>query len=134
MTNDGNVHQRNVHNHDETPPNTLPANHISAPSSPVPYTTKNHDHEFGEQFATALTIGGMGLSLFMTIFALFHVDVFLRVYRLPLQTYSTGNVIITLVNTANSLVGAYLLDAAATKMNRSDLIGISGSVLAVCFL
>jgi len=98
------------------------------------YTTKEKDHEFGQQFAMALTIAGMGLSLLVTVFSLFHVDVFLRVYKLPLHSYSTGNLIFTIVNTSNDLIGAYLLDAVATKMNRSDLIAISGSLLALCFL
>lgn len=130
---DGNFHHRHVHRHDETLPKTIPVNESSALSI-TDLTTKHHDHEFDRQFATALTIAGIGISLLMTVFALFHVDVFLRVYRLPLQTYSIGNVIITLITTANDLVGAYFLDVAATKMNRSDLIGISGSVLALCFL
>jgi len=95
---------------------------------------KSHDHEFGQQFMTALTIAGMGLSLLVTVFGLFHVDVFLRVYRLPLHAYSTGNLIFTVINTSNGLLGAYLLDAAATRMNRSDLIGISGCIFALCFL
>ena len=95
---------------------------------------KHRDHEFSHQFTMALTIAGMGLSLLMTVFALFHVDVFLRVYRLPLRSYSTGNLIITVVNTSNDLFGAYLLDTAATIMNRSDLVGLSGTMLAVAFL
>ena len=130
---DGNFHHRHVHRHDETLPKTITVNE-SLVLSTTDLMTKHHDHEFDRQFATALTIAGIGISLLMTVFALFHVDVFLRVYRLPLQTYSIGNVIITLITTANDLVGAYFLDVAATKMNRSDLVGISGSVLALCFL
>jgi hypothetical protein len=95
---------------------------------------KNRDHDFSHQFSMALTIAGMGLSLVMTVFALFHVDVFLRVYRLPIRSYSTGNLIIMVVNTSNDLFGAYLLDTAATTMNRSDLVGLSGVILAVAFL
>eukprot|EP00536_Pseudo-nitzschia_multiseries_P012793 jgi/Psemu1/244859/estExt_Genewise1.C_5080038 len=76
----------------------------------------------------------MGLALLVTIFSLFHVEMFLRVYRLPLHAYSTGNLFFTLINTSNDLLGAYILDAAATRMNRSDLIGISGCTLALFFL
>ena len=138
MTADGNFHHRHVVPASPLIPVNLEFtnnNDASSPSTSGLYTSmKNQDHEFGQQFATALTIAGMGLSLLLTVFALFHVDVFLRVYRLPLRAYSTGNLIITVVNTANDLLGAYLLDAAATKMNRSDFIGISGAVLALCFL
>ena len=133
MNADGNFHHRHAHRHDETLPKTHAPTDLSIP--PVTdLATKKHDHEFGRHFATALTIAGIGLSLLMTVFSPFHVDVFLRVYRLPLQTYSIGNVIITLITTANDLIGAYFLDMAATKMNRSDLVGISGSILALCFL
>lgn len=141
MTSDGNFHHRHVHRYEETLPASPLAsislqagNSTSSPSASTLHTMKKHDHEFGQQFAMALTMAGIGLSLFLTVFTLFHVDVFLRVYRLPLHAYSTGNLIITVVNTANDLLGAYLLDAAATKMNRSDFIGISGTILALCFL
>jgi hypothetical protein len=141
MINDGNSHNRRTHRHDEKiipapVSGSAPLQYTNSLPSPISslYTTKDHDHEFGQQFATALTMAGMGLSLLVTVFALFHVDVFLRVYRLPLHLYSTGNLIITVVNTSNDLIGAYFLDAAATKMNRSDLIGLSGTVLTLCFL
>lgn len=98
------------------------------------HSSESIDHEFGQQFMMALTIAGMGLSLLVTVFSLFHVDVFLRVYRLPLRAYSTGNLIFTVVNTSNDVLGAYLLDEAATRMNRSDLIGISGCILSIFFL
>lgn len=76
----------------------------------------------------------MAASLLVTVFGLFHVDVFLRVYRLPLHAYSFGNLAFSVVNTTNDLMGAWLLDYAATKMNRSDLIGTSGSIFALTFL
>lgn len=107
---------------------------LKFPSSPTASSIKNRDHQFGQQFMIALTIAGMCSSLLSTIFSLFHVDIFLRVYRLPLHAYSVGSLIFSVVNTANDLMGAWLLDAAATKMNRSDLIGISGCIFALCFL
>lgn len=140
MIADGNSYQRLIHRYDgiiqasTLGSSPLQFTNISSSSTSSVDMTKSHDHEFGEQFMMALTIAGMGLSLLVTVFALFHVDVFLRVYRLPLRAYSTGNLIITVVNTSNDLLGAYLLDAAATKMNRSDLIGLSGTILALCFL
>jgi len=141
--NDTNSHHRLIHRHDEINPPTSGSaalqgsNNLlssSSKSTSTSYSMKSHDHEFGQQFMTALTIAGMGLSLLVTVFGLFHVDVFLRVYRLPLHAYSTGNLIFTVINTSNGLLGAYLLDAAATRMNRSDLIGISGCIFALCFL
>lgn len=140
MTVDDNPNQRLIHRHDEIFPVSSSSNAplqsktTSSLSTPSLYKTKTHDHEFGQQFTMALTIAGMGLSLLVTVFALFHVDMFLRVYRLPLRAYSTGSLVITVVNTSNDLLGAYLLDAAATKINRSDLIGLSGTILALCFL
>lgn len=140
MVAEGNFHQRIIHRHDEVLPSSSSVSSPlktanSSPTSPAGVlVTKKKDHDFSLQFTTALTIAGMGLSLFVTVFALFHVDVFLRVYRLPLHAYSTGNLIITVVNTSNDLIAAYLLDAAATKINRSDLIGISGTILALGFL
>lgn len=111
---------------------TDPTSPIKFPSSPA--TTKVRDHHFGQQFKIALSVAGMAASLLVTTFGLFHVDVFLRVYRLPLHAYSVGNLAFTVVNTTNDLLGAWLLDAAATKINRSDLIGVSGCIFALCFL
>ena len=134
MMNDKNAHQRLIHRYDDyiNPPLLVSAasqdssTSSSSKSNSNSYSMKSHDHEFGQQFSMALTIAGMALSLLVTVFGLFHVDVFLRVYRLPLHAYSTGNLVLTVVNTSNDLLGAWLLDAAATRMNRSDLIGISG--------
>jgi hypothetical protein len=107
---------------------------LKFPSSPSGLQAKSRDHQFGNQFMLALTIAGLCSFLLSTVFGLFHVDVFLRVYRLPLHAYSVGSLAFSIVNTANDLIGAYLLDAAATRMNRSDLIGISGCIFALCFL
>jgi len=128
VTNDDNTYHRHTHRHEESTASPL------SPSSKIVYSTKNQDHEFGHQFMTALNIAGVSFSLLVTVFSLFHVDVFLRVYRLPLHAYSTGNLVFTFVNTSNDLLGAWLLDAVATKINRSDLIGISGCIFALCFL
>jgi len=88
-----------------------------------------------QQFMMGLTIAGVATCLLVTTFGLFHVDVFLRVYNLPLETYSRGNVVYAVVNTFNDFLGAWLMDSLASRsVNRSDLIGISGSLLALCFL
>lgn len=102
-------------------------NKFSAASS----TMKN---QFGQQFKVAISIAGMAASLLVTTFGLFHVDLFLRVYRLPVHAYSIGNLVFTVVNTTNNLLGAWFLDAAASKIDRSDLIGLSGCIFALCFL
>ena len=87
------------------------------------------------QFLFGLTIAGVATCLLVTTFGLFHVDVFLRVYNLPLETYSHGNVVYAVVNTVNDFMGAWLLDSLASQsMNRSDLIGISGGLFALCFM
>ena len=89
---------------------------------------------YGAQFMFGLTIAGLASSLLTTIYGLFNVDVFLRVYKLPLSTYSVGNVIFSVINTANDVLGAWLVDSVATWMNRSDLIGIAGCMFSICFL
>jgi hypothetical protein len=89
-----------------------------------------------------LTMAGMAASLLTTMFGMFHVKLFLTAYQLPLATYSIGNVIYSLVNTANDVAGAWLVDQAATVVRadrttvrkRSDLIGGTGCVFALCFL
>jgi ABC-type multidrug transport system fused ATPase/permease subunit len=96
------------------------------------FLTKRRD--FGSQYMLGLTIAGVASSLLTTIFGLFHVDVFLRAYKLPLVTYSVGNFVFSILNTANDLLGAWIVDSAATSMDRSDLIGVSGCIFAICFL
>jgi hypothetical protein len=120
------------------------ANHLLIPSSPLPLTdadTKGHgsidsyQHQHHlHQFSLVLTLSGMCCALLSTVFGLFHIDVFLRVYQLPLHAFSTGSVVFSIINTANDLLGAWLLDVAATKIDRSDLIGVSGVLFSLCFL
>lgn len=95
---------------------------------------KSRDHEFGQQFMVALTVAGMAASMLITTFGLFHLDLFFEVYHLPIHSYNVGNVVFTVVNTTNNLLGAWFLDAAASKIDRSDLIGLSGCIFALCFL
>ena len=133
VANDVNTHHRHVQTRqDET--TALSSSLPLSPQLSSKTLLKNQDHEFGQRFMMALNIAGVAFSLLVTVFSLFYVDVFLRVYRLPLHSYSTGNLVFTVVNTTNDLLGAWLLDAAATRMNRSDLIGIAGSLFALCFL
>lgn len=90
---------------------------------------------FYSQFKLGLTIAGVASCLLVTTFGLFHVDVFLRVYKLPLETYSRGNLVFAVVNTMNDFLGAWLLDSiASTSINRSELIGISGCIFAISFM
>ena len=133
VANDVNTHHRHIQTRqDET--TALSSSLPLSPQLSSKTLLKNQDHEFGQRFMMALNIAGVAFSLLVTVFSLFYVDVFLRVYRLPLHSYSTGNLVFTVVNTTNDLLGAWLLDAAATRMNRSDLIGIAGSLFALCFL
>ncbi|KAL3938267.1 MAG: hypothetical protein SGBAC_006790 [Bacillariaceae sp.] len=87
-----------------------------------------------QQFLLALNIAGIASFLLITVFDLFHVDVFLRAYRLPLETFSTGNLIFSLINTTTVFLGAWLLDSLASRGRRSDLIGVSGFLFAGIFL
>lgn len=82
-----------------------------------------------------LTIAGVASSILTTIFGLFHVDVFLRVYKLPLSSYTNGNLIFSVVNTLNDLAGAWVVDhASATTISRHDMVGVAGCLFAFCFL
>lgn len=90
---------------------------------------------FYSQYKMGLTIAGVASCLLVTTFDLFHVDVFLRVYELPLKSYSRGSVIFALMNTIIDFLGAWLLDSMASgSISRSDLIGISGYVFSICFM
>ena len=92
-------------------------------------------YQYNARFLRGLTLAGVASSLLTTVFGLFHVDVFLRVYELPLSTYATGNLIFSFINTANDLLGAWLVDAAAaTTASRSAMVGIAGCLYAACFL
>jgi len=90
--------------------------------------------QLGKHVLLGLTVAGVASSILTTIFGLFHVDVFLTAYALPLPTYSLGSFVFSIINTANDLAGAWLVDHIATTMARSDLVGISGCIFAFCFL
>ena len=81
-----------------------------------------------------LTIGGVASTVLTTAYSMFQVDVFLRVYLLPLQTFSWGSLVISLSNTANDLVGAWVIDYMATIRSRNDVLGVAGCIFALCFL
>lgn len=92
------------------------------------------EESYSREFLQGLTLAGVATSLLTTVFGLLHVDVFLRVYELPLQTFATGNLIFGVVNTANDLIGAWWVDTQATRQSRSGMIGVAGCFLAVSFL
>lgn len=81
-----------------------------------------------------LSVAGVAASLLTTIFGMFHVEVFLKAYQLPLQTYSFGSLVFSFITTLSSLGVAWLVDHMATTTARRDLIGVSGACFALCFL
>lgn len=81
-----------------------------------------------------LTVAGMAASLLTTVFGIFHVDLFLNAYSLPLATYSIGNALYSVINTANDVAGAWIVDQLATSRKRSDLVGLTSCLFALCFL
>lgn len=83
-----------------------------------------------------LTVAGVASTLLTTVFRLFHVEVFLKAYELPLSSYSNGNFIFSIINTVNDLIGAWIVDqsSATTTIERSDMVGWAGMVFALCFL
>jgi hypothetical protein len=96
--------------------------------------SKTTGGDFGICLFWGLTLAGIASSMLTTTFGIFHVDVFLRSYQLPLSTYSYGNAVYAIINTANDLAGAWLVDHVATHRNRTDLVGMAGCIFAVCFL
>lgn len=91
--------------------------------------------KFYSQFMTGLTVAGVASCLLVTIFGMFHVDVFLRVYELPLATYSFGSLVFAAINTINDFLAAWFLDSMASgSFHRSDIIGIAGCLFSICFL
>jgi hypothetical protein len=111
----------------------------SSPSIVDSRHQQQHHHtqiDFGNQqhVMMGLTIAGVASSMLTTIFGLFHVDVFLRAYELPLPVYSLGSFFVSMINTANDVAGAWLVDHVALTMPRSDLIGRTGCAFALLFL
>jgi len=100
-------------------------------SSPPPI---HPSAKIAPQFFLGVTLAGVASFLLVTVFGLFSLDVFLVAYHLPLETYKVGSIIFALFNAANDVLGAWYLDSAASRMHRSDLIGVSGCIFCVAFL
>ena len=98
----------------------------------------HHHHyslvELEKHVMVGLTIAGVASSLLTTTFGVFHVDLFLQAYHLPLASYSFGSFVFSMINTANDLLGAWIVDHVATRRKRTDLVALSGILFAVCFL
>jgi Na+/melibiose symporter-like transporter len=101
--------------------------------SPKAYSSKQARGD-GVQFLSGLILAGVASTILTTIFGIFHVDVFLQVYKLPLSTYATGNFIFSFINTANDVAGAWIVDVFASESSRSSIIGISGCLFSFFFL
>ena len=96
-------------------------------------STRQHSFQ-SQQFLLALNIAGVASFVLVTVFGLFQVDVFLRAYRLPLETFFTGNILLAVINTCSNFCGAFALDSLASRRERSDLLGLSGIMFAFFFL
>ncbi|CAJ1931946.1 unnamed protein product [Cylindrotheca closterium] len=128
------THQRVVNRSRDNSPTPSKRDDATSPCRRVIGSDATAYHTQSQQFLLALNIAGMASFLLITVFDLFHVDVFLRAYRLPLETFSTGNLIFSLINTTTVFLGAWLLDSLASRGRRSDLIGVSGILFALAFL
>ena len=109
----------------------------SASSSPPQHHYQSHQVYYSSQFLMGLNIASVGSSILQTVYGLFYVDVFLFAYKLPIQSYSNGNIIFAFVNTANDVLGAYFLDSYAASyhhISRSDTIGVIGVLFSMMFL
>jgi len=95
-------------------------------------TTKSSIH-----FYAGLTLAGTASAILTCLFSLLHLQVFLQAYHLPMGTYSLGSTIFAVINTANDVLGAYVVDSLASLWGgkeKHELVGWSGCLFALCFL
>ena len=90
--------------------------------------------ELSRNVLMGLNVAGAAQALLTTIFRLFHVDVFLQSYKLPLESYSSGTFVVSVVTTISSVVGSWMVDTTATKRDRTESVGQTGFYFVACFL
>ena len=92
--------------------------------------------DLDQHILNGLTLAGVVVCCMSTLYGIFHVDVFLRAYQLPYSTYSFGRILFSILSTASTLFGAWWLDSqvATNRVERCDLVGCLGVLLAVCFV
>ena len=88
------------------------------------------------RFYSGLIVANAASTCLTCLFGLFHLQVFLQGYHLPLKVYSIGSTIFTIINTANDVAGAWLVDslAAIWGYQKHQLVGMSGCIFALAFL
>ena len=98
------------------------------------------------RFYAGLTLAGTASAVLTCLFSLLHLQVFLTAYQLPLEVYSLGSSLFAVINTANDVLGAYIVDSLATTTTtclrggggggheKHALVGWSGCLFALCFL
>lgn len=96
--------------------------------------THSWDPMLSRNVLMGLTVAGVAQALLTTIFRLFHVDVFLEAYQLPLESYSNGSLAVSIITTISSVVGAWMVDKTATRKNRTTSVGQTGIYFVACFL
>lgn len=90
--------------------------------------------ELSRNVLMGLNVAGVAQALLTTIFRLFHVDVFLQAYQLPLESYSNGSFVVSVITTISSVVGSWMVDTTATRRDRSQSVGQTGFYFVACFL
>ena len=103
---------------------------------PLLFTNNNEPvrKELSRNVLMGLTVAGLAQALLRTIFRLFHVDVFLQAYHLPLESYSNGSFAVSVITTITSVVGSWMVDTTATKRDRTESVGQTGFYFVACFL
>lgn len=99
-------------------------------------SNNNNNNKSRAMILLGLTMAGVASTLLTTIFSIFHGPIFLNGYQIPVSVYSTGNLIFSVINTVNDLVAAWVVDRVSFTgiEKRTDMIGISGLMFALCFL
>ena len=128
------------------PTSTMATTTTTTTSSSNSSNSNNHKNahiKHSLPFYLGLTLAGTASSFLTCLFSLFHLQVFLQAYQLPLGVYSIGSSIFAVINTANDVAGAWLVDSLAGghhrhrhrhRWPRHYYVGISGCLFALCFL
>ena len=92
------------------------------------------DNDLSRNVLMGLNVAGVAQALLTTMFRLFHVNVFLQSYKLPLESYSNGSFVVSIITTVTSVVGSWMVDATATQRDRTESVGQAGFYFVACFL
>eukprot|EP00977_Amphora_coffeiformis_P013583 scaffold3591_cov159-Amphora_coffeaeformis.AAC.6 len=113
---------------------SIPLFHDKGTEEPTSKGFGSGGDELSRNVLMGLNVAGVAQALLTTIFRLFHVNVFLQSYKLPLESYSNGSFVVSIIITVTSVVGSWMVDATATQRDRTESVGQTGFYFVACFL